>query len=150
MTRLCKFLHLLGAIVFTGILLAGVALLTLAPPPVAGSWPVLLPLATAAVTWLLVPGLLVTVVSGLLAIAAHRPFMEAPWVWLKGALGMLLTAIVLARLQPGLVEAARLAASGAAAPLEGVRASAALALIACLLAIALGVWRPRLASQRRI
>lgn len=117
----------------------------------AGYVPLMAALAKAA-AWIIGPSMVVTVITGLLAILATPAFYEAGWVWIKAATGLLVLEGGLHVLGP-LQEEAKRGASG----LAGVPDPASIArlfadesntlwvLLAVSIAnIALGVWRPRL------
>lgn len=85
--RILKILHELGAIGLTGALAAYMILLMTAPDDSLAEYAAVRRGIEAISGWLLVPSLMLTLVSGLLAIAAYSPFQNAWWVWIKAALG---------------------------------------------------------------
>jgi hypothetical protein len=101
--------------------------------------------------WIIEPSILLTVLSGLLAIAVTPPFQDAGWVWAKAATGILILEGGLHVLGPIQEEAKRGAAALAASPDPGgvarlltSEANTLWVLIAVSLAnIALAIWRPR-------
>jgi uncharacterized membrane protein YgdD (TMEM256/DUF423 family) len=88
MKPLLKFLHELGAIGVIGALGAYVILLLAAPAHAPTEYAVVRQAIAAIANWMLLPSLAVVLISGLLAIAAHRPFMDARWVGVKALLGL--------------------------------------------------------------
>ena len=40
--------------------------------------------------WVLLPSLAVALVSGLVSMVVHRPFLDKGWVWIKAGLGILM------------------------------------------------------------
>jgi hypothetical protein len=96
--------------------------------------------------------MLLTVLSGLLGIAAHLPFSEAPWVWLKALLGVVVfeATLQLQSYARGTAQVAGELAAGEGDPalLEVLKRSLGLALWVLLLVslaqVVLGVWRPRI------
>ncbi len=148
--RFLKFAHLGGVALALGALACEIVLATQVASASGASRRALLDAGAEAASWLLVPGLLVAVVSGLLAIAVHRPFMDEPWVWLKALIGMVMTGVVLVSIQPAIHEAARMVDEvGPGKALEALSRGVWQNLVLGALAIALGVWRPRIALHRR-
>jgi uncharacterized membrane protein len=103
--------------------------------------------------WLLVPSLLVVLVSGLAAIAAHHPFQNAGWAWMKAATTLLVLEGTLVAVsgpaQGAAVVSARIAA-GEPADAEELadfvrheRGGLGMIAFLSIVNIALAVWRPR-------
>jgi hypothetical protein len=102
--------------------------------------------------WLILPSMVVTLISGLLAMAVHFPFQDKGWVWAKAVSGLLVFEASLASIDGPAKAAASVSAAAAAGLIE---ASALPGMIDdkwgawwMLLAIfaanvILGVWRPR-------
>ncbi len=131
MRRLLKFLHSVGAAGLMG----GAAALALALMAGGG----LAAIGKIAV-WIVAPSLLVTMVSGLLAMVVHPPFQDAGWVWAKAASGILVFQAGLHILGP--IQA--VSKTGASAQLLHAEANMLwLLFVVCLANIALGIWRPR-------
>ncbi len=148
--RFLKFAHLGGVALALGALACEIVLAIQIASASGVVRRALLDAGAHAASWLLVPGLLVAVVSGLLAIAVHRPFMDEPWVWLKALIGMVMAGVVLLSTQPAINEAARMVDEvGLGKALEGLTRGVWQNLVLGALAMALGVWRPRIALHRR-
>ncbi|MEM6463573.1 MAG: hypothetical protein AAF724_16835 [Pseudomonadota bacterium] len=107
--------------------------------------------------YVLIPSLAVALVSGLFLIAAHPPFMNKGWVWIKALIGFVLFKAVLALVAARADEAALVSerlANGE--QVQGLLNSAIanewmtlwLVMTLSVLSAALGSWRPRL--KRRV
>ena len=151
MRRLLKFLHTLGAAGLMGGAAAMAIVLILTPVSIgaANYGPVVIGMSKIA-AWVIGPSMVLTVVTGLLAMVAHAPFQDAGWVWVKAATGILILQAGLHILGPIQEEAARAAGGSAmadaadAARLFQAEINTAWVLLAVSAAnIALGVWRPR-------
>ncbi|MCC5888001.1 MAG: hypothetical protein JJT88_16320 [Gammaproteobacteria bacterium] len=159
MQKFMKFLHTAGAVGITGAIAAHLVLLSvLSQLDTLAEIAALRAGIAAVATWLLLPSLVLVLVSGLLAIAAHPQFGNAGWVWVKVALG-------LAIFEGTLVSVQRPAARNLEYTLEalaGEISSAELAgllhsewgplwviLAICLANIVLGIWRPRIGRRRQ-
>ena len=170
MRRLMKFLHTMGAIGLMGAMACLLVLLAFTPaPPFAAQAPMELSnyaqmrMAMGGIaTWVLLPSLAMTLVSGLLAMAVNPGFHNAGWALVKLATGILIfewgfAGIVGPMQQEAEASAAALAGqisgqSGDVAAL-GASLSAETGSLWVLMAIAalnvvLGVWRPRLMRRR--
>jgi hypothetical protein len=154
MRHLMKFLHSVGAAGMTGALAAVLAVLVLAPGTVHGAGDAALVVALARIAaWVIGPSIVLTVITGLLAVVVTPAFQEAGWVWAKAATGILILEGGLHALGPIQAAAKRSAAAmaeGATAnvdpsPLVSAETNTLWVLLAVGVAnIALGVWRPRL------
>jgi O-antigen/teichoic acid export membrane protein len=158
MRRLLKFLHTMGALGMTGSMAALAVMLVMAPPPSALAEYAAFRSAMAAIAnWLFMPSLGVTLIAGLLALAASPVFHNAGWAWLKAVSGVLLFESGFV----GLVGPMQREAEFSAQALNGAFDAASLGTtlhaekmtIYILLAIAtanvvLGVWRPILLKRR--
>ncbi len=150
--RFLKFLHTLGAAGFMGAMAAMAVVVILAPTSAgaAGFVPLLGAMAKIA-AWIIGPSMVLTVISGLLSMAATAAFMDAGWVWAKAATGILVLEGGLHVLGPIQEEAKRGAgALAASADPAGVQRlfTSELDTLGVLLAVSvanivLGVWRPR-------
>ncbi len=154
MRRLLKFLHTMGSAGLLGAMASLVVMLSLAPAPSALTGYAAMRGAMGAVaTWIFLPALAVTLMSGLLAMALNRAFLNAGWAWVKLATGVLMfegglvyvqgpmkqEAEQSARALAGLVDPAVLAVS-----LTGERGTLWVLLAVATANVALGIWRPRI------
>lgn len=101
---------------------------------------------------LIVPSMVVMLLTGMLLVVARPHLIGARWVWAKAVLGIVTGAVILLALQPAVIAAASMAATGAlgeAAPgplanvvaIEYAAAWWTLGLV--LVAMVVAVWRPR-------
>ena len=158
MRRALKFLHTIASCGLIGGLAAYAALLTFAPQDSLQSYANLREAIRALSSYVLLPSLAIALVSGLLAMAAHRPFMDTRWAWLKAILGLSLFEATLASVGSRVTDAAGLSAKVAAAEADPAELASLLAyewwslgavFVLCLAQVALGIWRPRLATSPR-
>jgi hypothetical protein len=156
MRRLMKFLHTMGAIGLMGAMACLIVLLGFVPKPTSLSEYALMTAAmSGVVTWVFFPSLALTLIAGLLAIAANRAYHSAGWAWAKLATGILIfewgfTAI-LGPLQEEAELSARVLAGGAdpaslAVSIGSERNSLWVLLAVAAANVVLGIWRPRLTS----
>jgi uncharacterized membrane protein len=152
MRQFIKFLHTLGAIGMMGAMACLLVLLAFLPPPSQLNETAAMRGAMGAIaSWIFLPSLALTLVAGLLAMAANRFYQNAGWAWVKLATGVLVFeggfAGVVGPMQD---EAARSAqalagAADAAAQAPGAETNTIVVLMAiALVNVMLGVWRPRL------
>ncbi len=135
-----------------GAIAAMVAVMILTPTSIGalGYVPMVAAMAKIA-AWIIAPSMVLTVVSGLLSMAANPAFQDAGWVWAKAATGILILEGGLHVLGPIQEEAKRGAGAlvGAAAPASAARLLASegatlwLLLAVAAANVALAVWRPR-------
>ena len=159
MQKIMKCLHTVGAIGITGAVAAHLLLLSVLPDLDTLAEAAALRAGIAAVaTWLLLPSLVLVLVSGLLAIAAHPQFGNAGWVWVKVAMGLAIFEATLVSVQgPAMrnLEYTREALAGeiSSSELAGLLHSEWgplwVILAICFANIVLGIWRPRFGRQRR-
>jgi hypothetical protein len=154
MRRLMKFLHTIGAIGLTGAMTCLIVLLALAPKPTSLTGYALMSAGmNGIVTWIFMPSLALTLIAGLLAIAATPAYHSAGWAWAKLATGILVFEWGFTAVLGPLQEEAELSARALTGALDPAMLGASLgaernslwALLAVALAnVVLGVWRPRL------
>jgi uncharacterized membrane protein len=150
--RLFKFLHTLAAAGLTGGIAALAVVVILAPASIGtvSYVPIMVAMAKIA-AWVIGPSLVLTVVTGLLAMVANPAYYDAGWVWAKAATGLALLEGGLRIIGPLQDEAKRagaaLASASNAADLASLLTSEEntlwLLLAVSVANIALGVWRPR-------
>lgn len=153
MRKLLKMLHTLAAGGLVGGLLAYMILLVAAKPDTPALYADLRASIAALSNYLLLPSLALALVSGLLSMAVHRPYLDKGWAWIKAALGILMFKGVLTVVGAKADYAAALSdriAKGEA-PADALDGTLTLEwyTLGVVLAIAvanvvLGVWRPRL------
>ena len=142
--RVLKILHEIGSIGMVGTLATCIVLITFAPTQSPVAYAALRQEILALTKWLLVPSLVLVLISGLLAIAANRSYMDAGWAWVKALLGVsmfegtLLTLAVTGQGDP--VQMAQV--------LRTEWGGLWIILTVSLANIVLGVWRPKF--RRRI
>lgn len=130
-----------------------VAIMFLAPTwlGAAGGGQIVVAMAKIA-AWIVGPSLVVTVISGLLAIVANPVFQDLGWVWVKAATGLLMIEGGLHVMGPIQDEAKQGAEALARAPnaadlarlISSERDTLWVLLAVSAANIALGVWRPRM------
>lgn len=151
MRKTVKVLHSLAAAGLVGGLVAYMLLLVWSPPETPEAYAVLRQQIAIVSNGLLLPSLAIALVTGLLSMMVHQPFMEKGWVWLKAALGILMfkgvLTIVSAKADHAATVAARIAAGEA--PPDALDRLLALEwwtlVVVLLITVAnyvLGVWRP--------
>jgi hypothetical protein len=143
----------MDAIGFMGAMASLLVLLNASPPPSELAGYALVRGAMGEIaTYIVLPSFALTLIPGLLAIAATPAFHNAGWAWIKAATGVLIFAGGLHAIAP-VQEEARLAAEALAGRLDAARldpgAVGEAATLWVLLAVStanvvLGVWRPRI------
>lgn len=138
-----------------GGLAALAVVVSVTPASIGGAGYITLMRSMAAIAaWIIGPSVLLTLVTGLLAIAVHAPFHDAGWAWAKAATGILIFEGGLHVMGPIQEEAKRGASLlvGHPAPASGATLLTAEAdILWVLLAVSvanivLGVWRPRFSN----
>jgi uncharacterized membrane protein len=160
MRQLLKFLHTLGAIGMMGAMASLGVMLLFAPAPSALSEYAALRVAMGAVAkWVFMPSLGVTLIAGLLAIAASPAFHNASWAWIKAASGILLFESgfvgVLGPMQKEAADSTKALAGQFDPTLLGTALGSEKMTIWILLAVAtfnvvFGVWRPSLRRRKTV
>lgn len=147
MVRSIKVLHTLGAIGLMGASAALVVMRVAGPAPGAEGHAALRHTIDALFTWLLVPSMLLCIASGFASMFAHKPYWNALWAWLKAFSGMLVLELTFrlkgVSLSVGTPEVAA-DPSELAEVLRSEWSSVWVLLVACLLNVVVGVWRPKL------
>ncbi len=152
-----KLLHVVGAVGIAGGLAAFMLILTHGPAPDAiDAYATVRRSAAIVSSWIIVPGMGLTLISGLLALAVHRPFRRARWVWVKTASGLAIVALIVASVDVTARSAADLAARAASGNIAIADLRAAiqdpwlawwLLLALAVVNIIMAVWRPRLGQR---
>lgn len=156
MRRLLKFLHTIGAIGLMGAMACLIVLLGFVPKPTSLPEYAMMTAAMGGIaTWVFFPSLALTLIAGLLAIAANRAYHNAGWAWAKLATGILIFEWGFTAILGPLQEEAELSARALAGGLDPATLTASIGsernslwvLLAVAVAnVVLGVWRPRLTS----
>ena len=157
MRQALKFLHSCSSAGIIGGLLAYMLVLLKSPQETAQQFADMRVTIEAICNLILIPSLALALVTGLLAMAVHRPFQERRWAWVKALLGIGMFESTLAITQSKAAYATNLAKKILAGEAESGALQAALgsewttlwAIMAISLAnVALGVWRPKLQGRK--
>ena len=158
MRRLLKFLHTMGAIGLMGAMACLLVLLALAPAPSSLAEYALMRSAMSAIAqWVFLPSFTLTLVAGLLAIAANRAFHNAGWAFAKLASGLIVFEWGLVGIQGPMQQEAELSARALAGEVDvaalavslGAERNSLWVMLAVATAnVVLGVWRPRFTRLR--
>lgn len=160
MKRSLKLAHTLAAIGLMGGLAAYLVIVATAPRDSLAAFLALRESLVVVAKWLILPSMLLTLVSGMLAMAVHPPFHNAGWVWAKLVSGVLIFEGTLSAVDTKARDTARLAAELAAgsgegkeplleALLRGEWVGLWTMLALCLANVVLGVWRPKAKPRPR-
>jgi hypothetical protein len=156
MRQLMKFLHTVSSAGIVGGLVAYGLILSFAPQATPQDYADMRQTISAICQYMIMPALGISLVTGLLAMAVHRPFQELRWVWVKALLGISMFEATLAIIQAKGADAARISAKIAAGePLQrdlALTISSEWTTLGAIMAISLanyvlGVWRPSLAMR---
>lgn len=157
--RILKILHQLGAVGVMGSLACCVVLVSTAPKDSLAGYAAVRAGIDAIASWILVPSLMITLISGLLAIAVTKAFMDTGWAWIKALLGLVMFEGTLLTIQSSATRANELAATALAsgtadeaalAPLLRTEWAGLWTMLALSLAnILLAVWRPSFKPSMR-
>lgn len=154
MARLMKFLHTVGAIGFAGSIASLLILFSFLPSPeTLAEYARVRASMSGIASWIFLPSLGVTVISGLLAFVFTNAFQTARWALLKLAFGILLFEGSLLAVHGPILREAQLSAAAFRGQADVAQLGAFLerewislwVLLAVAIAnIVLGIWRPRL------
>ena len=157
MRVIVKILHTVSAAGLLGGLLAYMVLLVASPQDTPAAVLDMRISLLAVSDYLIVPSMGVCLVTGLLAMVVHRPFMDQGWALIKAFVGILMLKAVLGLAGAKASSAARFAEQVAANEVsqevleKAVRGEWGMMWMTALIAVAnfvLGVWRPKLVKLR--
>ena len=159
MRKTLKIFHTVGACGMVGALVAALVLIYLMPTPTDAAFADMRRAIALFSNYILMPSLGVVLVSGLLAMAAHPPYMSKGWALLKAGFGIIVFKGTLHLIGAHDDYANQLSAAVAegtplpASALDGALAYENLMIWTLLwLSIAnvvVGVWRPRFVKESR-
>jgi uncharacterized membrane protein len=153
MRKTIKILHTLSGAGLIGGLAAYMILLVAVPVDDPAAYAGLRQSIAVISNYVLLPSLAVALISGLLSMMVHPPFLDRGWVWIKAGLGILMFKGVLTVIGAKADHAAAVSAeiaAGTADPnalqsLIGLEWIALWSVMAISVAnVVLGVWRPRI------
>lgn len=148
-----KTLHDVASITFGGALAACLVINQVASRESAAEFAAARQSLTVIAQYLLVPSMGVVVLSGLLALAATRAYMNAGWAWIKALLGLAVFEATLVVVGSKDKQAAIIAAFPDPAALDVLlrseRNTLWLLVVLCIINVVLAVWRPRLSRKAR-
>lgn len=156
MRKAVKILHSLAAGGLIGGLACYAILLLAAPQETPAAYAALRQSILVISNYVLFPSLAVALVSGLVSMIVHRPFLDTGWVWVKALLGILMFKGVLTIMSAKADYAATVAgriARGEAPPdaladLLALEWGTLAAIAAISVAnVVLGIWRPKLVRR---
>lgn len=159
MRKTMKILHSLAACGIIGGLLVYMILLAAAPHDTPAGYADLRKSISLISDYVLLPSLALVLVSGLLSMVVHQPFLDRRWAWAKAALGILMFkgvfTIVGAKADHAVVIAEKVASGeGTVQALESALAyewhTLWLVMALSVANVVLGVWRPRLERRRPV
>ena len=158
MRKLLKFLHTLSAIDLAGGLAAYMFVLAATPDEISlETYASLRRSLAATANWLILPSMLIVLVSGLLAMAVHFPFHNAPWVWVKAISGILIFEATLGGVDAPAQQALAAADRALAGEIDSVELTRLVrdewaawwTLLALSAAnVALAIWRPQFGLRK--
>jgi hypothetical protein len=148
----------MGAIGMMGSMAALLVLMTTTPPPSSLAGYALIHGAMGDIaTWIFVPSLGLTLVPGMIAIAATSAFQNAAWAWVKMAIGFLIFLGGIVFIEGPIKDEARRSASALGGHLDPATLAGAnvaepswvwALLLLATANVVLGVWRPRFTRIR--
>lgn len=157
MRQTLKFLHTASSCGIVGALIGYMLVLLYTPQDTPRAYADARSTISTLCNGLLIPSLAISLVTGLLAMAVHKPFMERRWAWVKAALGISMFEATLGIVQSKATTAAVVARKIASGEAEPGALGAALStewtalgtiLFISAAQIALGVYRPKLKLSR--
>ncbi len=159
MRRFLKFLHTMGAIGLMGAMSALIILVILSPEPTElEKYSMYREIMGKVAEWLLLPSLGLVLLSGMWSMALTSAYINAGWVWLKLATGILVFKGVLISIQGPAEQEAELSAKALAGNLDptllGQRLSEEWIVLWVMMVVAvanvvLGIWRPKFTAKQR-
>ncbi len=153
-----KFLHTLAACGIIGGIGCHMILLIFAPQETPAAYADMRQSISAISNYVLVPSLAIVLISGLLSMAVHTPFLNRGWAWLKAGMGFFMFKAVLTIVGVTANQAADIAQRiEEGEPAEALLQAAifnewAFLIFVMILSVAnvvLGVWRPRFSRRPR-
>ncbi|MEO1191301.1 MAG: DUF2269 family protein [Pseudomonadota bacterium] len=158
MRKTMKFLHTVSSAGLVGGMAAYMVILVGANPASIEAYADLRASISAISNYLLLPSLGIALVTGLLAMVVHKPYIEKAWVWVKAALGILMfkgvLTIISAKADYATSVSAKVASGEVpASALDGLLLyewyTLAAVMVLSIANFVLGVWRPRLTRQKK-
>ncbi|MFK8032158.1 MAG: hypothetical protein AB8G18_18150 [Gammaproteobacteria bacterium] len=148
-----KFIHTVGAVGLSGGLAAYILVLVSSSDGAATVDYASLRNSLAFVSkWLLVPSMMITITSGLVAVIVNDKYIDAPWVWVKALTGLIFFEATLASIDAPAQQAAVAMAQAVAGEIDAETLARLvrnewgawwLLLGLSILNVALGIWRPK-------
>ena len=158
MRKFVKILHTIAGLGFGGGMAAYIFILLAAPEITDISQHLVLRTSLAFVAkWLVLPSMIIAIVSGLIAMIVHHPFMNAPWVWAKALSGLLIFEATLASVDAPAQAAKRAAIAASNGEIGSVEMASLIRdewtawwilLALAVLNVIIGIWRPRFGIRR--